>query len=190
MQLKDEDGSITLEAALVIPVFMLFIVFMASIIRISVAEIALNKSVTETAQIIANHAYPATILSEELESIAGQKLSGISIGEISLGDVENLVGTTLLEFLDVNISGSNYIQELGNSAITPIIQKKFTQNTNSKMDGSNITVEVDLPSSLNGAADSYFGITATYDLDLTVPFVEKTITIKKQAYERLWVGGY
>ncbi|QGS68918.1 hypothetical protein CV093_12315 [Oceanobacillus sp. 143] len=58
------------------------------------------------------------------------------------------------------------------------------------MDGSNITVEVDLPSSLNGAADSYFGITATYDLDLTVPFVEKTITIKKQAYERLWVGGY
>ncbi|QGS68919.1 hypothetical protein CV093_12320 [Oceanobacillus sp. 143] len=72
MQLKDEDGSITLEAALVIPVFMLFIVFMASIIRISVAEIALNKSVTETAQIIANHAYPATILSEELESIAGQ----------------------------------------------------------------------------------------------------------------------
>jgi hypothetical protein len=190
MHFKNEDGSITLEAALVIPVFMLFIVFMASIIRISVAEIALNKSVTETAQIIATHAYPATILSEGLESIADDKLSGISIGEISLTDVESLIGTTLLEFLDVNISSSNYIQELGNGLITPIIQKKFTENTNSNMDGSNIKVEVDLPGSINGGSDSYLGITATYDLDLTVPFIEKTITIKKQSYERLWVGGY
>ena len=100
MRLKSENGSITLEAALVLPFFMLFIVFMASIIRISVAEIALNKSVSETAQIISTHAYPATILSDQVENLASDKLSGISTNIISLEDVEKLVGTSLKELLD------------------------------------------------------------------------------------------
>ncbi|MBR3118345.1 MULTISPECIES: TadE/TadG family type IV pilus assembly protein [Oceanobacillus] len=191
MRLKSENGSITLEAALVLPFFMLFIVFMASIIRISVAEIALNKSVSETAQIISTHAYPATILSDQVENLASDKLSGISTNIISLEDVEKLVGTSLKELLDFDPSSSNYIDQLGASVVTPIVQEKFADNMNSNSaTGSNINVEVELPGSINGGADSYIGITATYDLDLTVPFVDRTITIKKQAYERLWVGGY
>lgn len=191
LHFRNENGSITLEAALVLPVFMLFIVFMASIIRISVAEIALNKSVNETSKIIATHAYPATILAEEASGLVGDKLSGLTLGEVSLTDVEDLVGTSIREFLDIDVSGSNYLNDLGTSAITPIIKEKFAENMNSNSESiNNLTVEVEMPNSLNGGEGSYLGIIASYDLDLTVPFVEKTITIKKQAYERLWVGGY
>ncbi|MBP2077506.1 TadE family protein [Oceanobacillus polygoni] len=191
MRFKSENGSITLEAALVLPFFMLFIVFMASIIRISVAEIALNKSVSETAQILSTHAYPITILSNQIENLASDKLSGISTDIISLEDVEKVVGTSLKEFLDFDPSSSNYFDELGTSVLTPIVQEKFAKNMNSNsVTESSLNVEVELPRSINGGTDSYIGITASYDLDLTVPFVDRTITIKKQAYERLWIGGY
>ncbi|CDO01800.1 hypothetical protein BN988_00246 [Oceanobacillus picturae] len=191
MHVRNENGSITLEAALVLPVFMLFIVFMASIIRISIAEIALNKSVNETSKIIATHVYPATILAEEASSLVSGKLSGLTLGEINLTDVEELVGTSMREFLDLDVSGANFLSDLGTSAISPIIKDKFAENMNADSGSiDNLTVEVEMPGSLNGGEDSYLGITASYDLDLIVPFVEKTITIKKQAYERLWVGGY
>lgn len=191
MHVRNENGSITLEAALVLPVFMLFIVFMASIIRISVAEIALNKSVNETTKIIATHAYPATILAEEASGVVSGKLSGLSLGEISLTDVEELIGTSMREYLDLDVSGANFLSDIGTSAISPIIREKFAENMNTDLASiDNLTVEVEMPGSLNGGEDSYLGISASYDLDLTVPFVEKTITLKKQAYERLWVGGY
>lgn len=191
IRLRNENGSITLEAAMVLPVFMLFVVFMATIIKISVAEIALNKSVSETAQVIATHAYPVTILAEETRSIANDKLSGLTINEFNMGDVEKLVGTTFRAAFDIDISGSNYIQQLSSGLVTPIIQDKFADNVdNSFFDESNVRVDVDLPGSINGSSESYVGITAEYDMDIVVPFVDHTITIKKKAYERLWVGGY
>ncbi|MFD2630918.1 TadE/TadG family type IV pilus assembly protein [Oceanobacillus kapialis] len=190
MRLRKEDGSITLEAAMVLPVFMLFVVFMASIIRISIAETALNKSVSETAEVIATHAYPATILTEQAKTIANSKLAGISINEFNLSDVEKLAGTTFREQFDIDISGSNFLQQLGSDVLSPLVKKKFADNVDSfAFDNSNIQVDVELPGSINGSSASYIGITATYDMDLTVPFVDRTITLKKKAYERLWVGG-
>lgn len=190
MRLRKEDGSITLEAAMVLPVFMLFVVFMASIIRIAIAETALNKSVSETAEIIATHAYPATILTESAKNIANDKLAGISINEFNLSDVESLVGSTFREKFDLDISGSNFLQQVGADLLTPKIKEKFNENVNTlSFDEANIQVEVELPGSFNGSPDSYIGITATYDMDLIVPFVDHTITLKKKAYERLWVGG-
>ncbi|WP_176555821.1 TadE family protein [Virgibacillus ndiopensis] len=191
MNLRKEDGSITLEAAMVLPIFMLFVVFMASMIRISVAEIALNKSVAETAQFISTHAYPATIVTEGVNSIIDDKLTGMTLGTINLQEAEEFIGTSFREVMDINVTGSSFIQSFSDSKIKSVVQDKFADNVASNLfDESNVSVEVDLPVSLQGGEDSYIGISATYDLDLYVPFVSHTITIKKNAYERLWVGSF
>lgn len=54
MKFKDkEEGSITLEAALVMPTF----VFLLFMIKFSLTDIALNRAATETAKQIATQVY-------------------------------------------------------------------------------------------------------------------------------------
>ncbi|HLR03167.1 MAG TPA: TadE family protein [Virgibacillus sp.] len=190
LQLRDEDGSITLEAAFVLPIFMVFIVFMASFIRISIAEINLNKAVSETTEVIATHAYPATILSNGVESVAEDKVSGISSNLLSLSELEDFANTTLKDVFDLDISASGFINDLSESIIQKEVKKRYKENTDSSFE-PDISVELDLPTSINGSSEgSYLGVTASYDLGLNVPFMDYTITLKKKGYGRLWTGAH
>src|SRR5699024_1526448 len=85
---------------------MVFIVFMASFIRISIAEINLNKAVSETTEVIATHAYPATIVSNGVESVAEDKVSGISSNLLSLSELEDSSHTTLKVVFYLDFSDS------------------------------------------------------------------------------------
>lgn len=190
MRMKNEDGSITIEAAMVMPVFMVFIVFMASIIRISVAEISLDKAVSETTEIVATHAYPATMFQDELDSKIGNKMPGLTSDLIDKGDLENFANTTIQEVFDINISASSFLDDIASSALEGKVQDRFEENADAdSSDDADVSVEVDSPTSITGDTGSYLGVTGTYDMDLTVPFIDYTITLKKKAYERLWVGS-
>lgn len=189
MQIRNEEGSITLEAALILPMFMMFIVFLASIIRISVAEISLDKAVSETTEIVATHAYPATIFQDGAESFISDKVPGLTGGMFTKDDLEEFAETTIHDVFDIDVSASDFINDLTASILKKNISKRFKENVRASSD-PDVEVEVDAPGSINGGEDSYLDVTASYDLDLTVPFVDHTITIKKRAYERLWVGRH
>lgn len=187
---KKEDGSITLEAAMVLPIFMLFVVFVASFIRISVVEIALNKSVSETAKVISSHAYPATILTEKAKDLVETKISGVSASFVKLGDVEKMADKTFRELLDIDVSSNSLISSLTNNKVNKSVKKHFENNINSNYFSSDkLSTEVELPTSINGDKGAYIGITATYDLKIVAPFISKSVKLKKRAYERLWVGS-
>jgi Flp pilus assembly protein TadG len=65
---KNEQGGIVLEAALLLPLFMAFIVFLIMFIQISLAEMALHSAVSETAKSIATQLYPMKLLVQEAKS--------------------------------------------------------------------------------------------------------------------------
>lgn len=59
MKYKDkEEGSITLEAALVMPIFVFFVVFLMFMIKFSLTDIVLNRAATETVKQMATQASP------------------------------------------------------------------------------------------------------------------------------------
>jgi predicted membrane-bound dolichyl-phosphate-mannose-protein mannosyltransferase len=62
----NEDGSITLEAALIVPVFMFFILFLIIIIQIAVAEIALQRAASQTTEYVATHVYPVHLVKNHI----------------------------------------------------------------------------------------------------------------------------
>ena len=55
--IKDEKGVITLEAALVIPIMVTFILILVGIVQVGVAEMALQETVSETAETMAHYSY-------------------------------------------------------------------------------------------------------------------------------------
>src|SRR5699024_11582410 len=84
------------------------------------------------------------------------------------------VGATIEEFL------SSIIQE---QVLQPVIQDKFKQATGhwKFFDPSQLTVE-----NVEIVEDEYLQIDVQYDMNITFPFVNKTLTLKKTSYERLW----
>lgn len=178
-------GSITLEAAMILPFFLLFVVFLATLIRISIAEIGLEESVSSTTQTIATHAYPATYVTETPASIIDDRIKGATMDLISLENVEKWSGKSLSDF-GVGETGLNVIEQLSQGAIESSVQENFRENVpGSFFNPDDIKATVELPADIKGMVS----ITAEYKLDIVLPFVDRTIILKKRATERLWTGG-
>lgn len=71
---RKDNGSITLEAAMILPFFMLFIIFLATIIRIAIADMALYKAASETTEVIVAYSYPVEVATSTAEEIVNDKL--------------------------------------------------------------------------------------------------------------------
>ncbi|MCM2677124.1 TadE/TadG family type IV pilus assembly protein [Alkalicoccobacillus plakortidis] len=185
--IRDERGSLTLEAAMVMPFFLLFVVFLATIIRISVADMALKQAVSETTEIFATSAYPIAVASGAAETKANSKIEEYTNNKVQLGDVK-----TLLNFVfdSVGFDPTSYFQDAAESASTEVVKTKYKEsNADLFFSGDNIQVEItDLPDP-NSTTSLYLGMIATYELEITAPFVNKTIVLKEKAYERIWVGS-
>ncbi|WP_413377895.1 TadE/TadG family type IV pilus assembly protein [Alkalihalobacillus sp. 1P02AB] len=185
--MRREDGSLTLEAAMVMPVFLLFTVFLAMMIRISVADMALKQAVSETTQIVATHAYPAALIVEGGANAADNWIKNFTEEEFSLTSVENLVQEVL------GVFGIEIMDVFGDAAVgatQPFVETNFGRaNSDGLFDPSRVNVtNVDLDVSGYGLK-GYFGITATYEVPIIAPFVNRTITLEQSAYEKIWTGS-
>jgi hypothetical protein len=63
--LVKEEGGIVLEAAIVLPLFLAFILFLVGFIQLSLAEMALQSAVSDTTKVIAANMYPLDLLVQE-----------------------------------------------------------------------------------------------------------------------------
>lgn len=142
--IKDERGSLTLEAAMVMPIFLLFVVFLATIIRISVADMALKQAVSETTEIFATSAYPIAVASGSAESAANKKVEEYTNNSVQLGDVKTLLNVV---FDSVGFDPASYFSDLAGSASTEVVKQKYKEsNADLFFSGNNIQVEItDLP---------------------------------------------
>lgn len=215
---KREQGGIALEAALVMPFFLAFVLAMASIIKLTVTDLALQRALTETTKPIAAYAYPAQLLAVEAKMVYESSSVGSTINEL-IGRVTSardklLQGEQLTERYEAFIpdfmlslvsweqqkreqlesNSQEQVDAFVNNQLNPIIRQVFKSLVLQAADTHALSaqrlrvVEVKLPK-LDHPGEAFIGITAEYDVRLPIPFYTRIITLRKQCYERLWIGA-
>ncbi|MFC0526022.1 hypothetical protein ACFFGV_20820 [Pontibacillus salicampi] len=189
--LKNDNGSITLEAAMILPFFLLFAVFLATIIRIGVLEIAMEETVSHTTEIAATHAYVATFINEGPREAVDKRIKNFTENQVPVAEVEKRLNLSLRES-DFIPGDMEYLEDITKSKLEPVVRDKFNSILGSSMfNASELQIEeLELPANNNGGKDSIISITLTYEMKAVVPFVNKDIVIKNQGAERVWTGAY
>lgn len=214
---SDTRGFLALEAAIVLPGIMAVVILMISFIQISAAEIALQSAVSETAKSVASYWQPVRMLYGEAKSKAASSAPGQWVQQAlervngirdKIGEAEDFVGqyeaylpgpvTSLLEWemmkrQQLEEAAVQEGRDAADSVIDPLLCSAFQPvllhyAPSKSLSPERVMIEsVRLPS-LEPGGNADFELTASYRVRLPVPFFHKTVTIRKKALERAWVG--
>lgn len=178
---------------MILPFFLLFIVFLTTLVRLAVADMALYKSASESTELFVAYAYPVEVTKTAASDIIGNKIK--SIERERDVDISGAIdwANEGLTFLGVDIAGGieNLFESSAEGPLETLIQGKFEDATGhwNFFDSSKLTVtNVELPSLAFGS-DDYLEVNVMYEFDIAMPFVNKTIYLRKTAYERVWTGS-
>ena len=186
--IKDEKGVITLEAALVIPIMVTFILILVGIVQVGVAEMALQETVSETAETMAHYSYVSEKVSDYAHSEADAMLSEAVSKGGKYTNHNSIVGY-FLEYGKSTISGpisdkidgilDGATESIGNNLGKELYKERVGNGTFFNGDNVQITTTLNKP---------YVEVEGIVTLPLTLPFFSKDLKIKKKAVERQCVG--
>ncbi|TBL80248.1 TadE/TadG family type IV pilus assembly protein [Paenibacillus thalictri] len=216
--LKRQDGSIVLEAALVLPLFVSFVIAIIAFIQIAVTEMAVQSAVSETTKLIATGMYPVDLLYREaktqwtqskpyaayssvLDKITGFR-SKVETAETFVDDYAAFIPDPVVSIVEwekekrehVETMAQDKAEEYVTSIYKPLLNQAFTAVVSASVNKTVLdparlrVVEVTLPN-LESKDEAVISIEAEYELNLLIPFYHKTVHIRKKAYERAWVGA-
>jgi hypothetical protein len=200
---ESEEGGLTLEAALVLPLYLSFILLLITMIRISLVEMSLNQVVNEATRQVATHMYPIGMMYERSNEMTTKETTGHMSGtgpsssgkELQTQDpvnsYSNVFPTEVKKFIDVfkklDLGTFSPQDQVIGSMFKPIVDY-YANEQFLNIENLRVT-KVTIPNLRDGTEDqAYFGIDIKYELPLHIPFVEKTLIFKQQAYERVWLG--
>jgi hypothetical protein len=93
------------------------------------------------------------------------------------------------ELLEAN--GNDRSQQLFNplvnKAFTALVLQ-FTDNLSLQPDHLKV-VDVQLPNLAASSSEAFIAIEAQYDYKLMIPFFHRTLSLRKRAVERIWIGS-
>ncbi|MFS1512614.1 TadE family protein [Chengkuizengella sp. SCS-71B] len=173
--LKQNRGSLVLEASIVLPIFISVFLALISFLQIALAEMALHQAVNEATKMTATHVYPVYILNNN-QSI-----------QTFQNDMTNMIPeemNLLVELQKDNIN--NITNEILNVIFLPYLLLFIDEDILQK-DQIQV-IKVILPN-LQNKQNAYFSIEASYSMKLLLPFIEREVMIQKKSLERVWIGG-
>ncbi|NQX63274.1 TadE family protein [Paenibacillus qinlingensis] len=215
---KEQEGGIVLEASLILPLFLAFVVGLVLFIRIALVEMALQSGVSEATKSIAGQLYPVRILVQEAQSKYDQSraaemfnsvVDGVQSARNHVTSTEEIaneyaayIPDSLLELVrwekEKRELGEGMAQdelnEFYHTQVKPRMLAVFTPIVFAFCDEKIVdkrnfkVISVTLPS-LNQDGEAFFGMEAQLIYKLPIPFMSQTIVLKKRAYERAWVGA-
>lgn len=212
MKLYSKDsGSIVLEAALIMPLFLVFVLALITVIKISIIDIALYSAVSETTKQIAVHMYPVDLLYQEYESSkTGQAIDQfvdniittrkkVMSSEQWINHYSFLIPEPLLEVVKWELDQRNSLESALNDKYNQALNRVFkpvlfffvdvNARNVKKINTKQLTIEkVTLPNFAD-RSQAIIGIEAKYKLTLPLPFFRTIIYIRKRSLERAWVGA-
>jgi hypothetical protein len=214
--IANQSGSIVVEASIILPLFICFVMILNCFIQVTIVQTALQTAVSETNKQIATHMYPVQLLYAEAKEKAVNSRSGVMIQQVldqiaqarsKVTDSEDFVGLyasyipePIVQLLEWEKKKRELYENQGHNLaqqtvdiFTPLLNKAFTKLVLQFADTGILhaarlnVVEVKLPD-LEGNGDKLVSIEAQYDYQLPLPFFHKTISLRKRASERIWVG--
>lgn len=187
---KNEEGSITLEAAVFMPFFILFLVFLIFMIKFALVDIALNQASSETAKEVATQAYPIDKAAQIATDLVAKNVKYSEIAK-DANAVRKQLQSDLSEhgfgdimFDSVEEAGETVISSVGSAALTPIVKRHLGP----AVEYGFIEMDKVKVSSVAIKEGKFIELVVEYEIVLPIPFITRTFKMQKKAYERLWIG--
>ncbi|WP_339801184.1 TadE family protein [Paenibacillus sp. FSL R5-0744] len=209
-----EEGSMVVEAAMVLPIFLLFVLFLISIVQMTLYSTALQSTASDTVKSISTHMYPAALAVQKWGatseaganpvkdgtdlSAGNQAESNWTIPRLSLTDWGSSYAMSLPKPLNEWVmsaleKGEGPLQKLQaetsesvlDLAIKPLLKPYLSSDL---LDYDRIHVSNIIVPELKKGTRPYFGLVVSYELPMKVPFLNQRIVLEASAVERLWIG--
>ncbi|MGZ9583587.1 TadE/TadG family type IV pilus assembly protein [Paenibacillus marinisediminis] len=203
--IRSVEGSIVLEAAVLLPLIMLLFVFFVYLIQAAVISTALQSAATQTVRQVAAHMYPVSLAAMKFQSDDPSGTVGSAMSKPPAQWMRLTVEQFTQEFAKTLPSpASDWIVDAGKWAggaaesageqaqaaagqyvFQPLLDRYGVKQV-LQSDRIRLT-HLKLPDLIE-KRDPYIALQVEYDLPMRVPLLMTTITLTARASERVWVG--
>lgn len=204
-KMSDCKASITVEAALMLPMVLFLFLFFVFMIHASVIATSLQSAVTNTVKQVAAHMYPIELMMERSSDVGSEgsrpwlrKPPAMTLKMTARHFLERFsnalpppvnkwVSGNVVDWTEeqVEVAGEWGQARVGEGFIRPLLVQYGIQGM---LQEERIRVtHVKLPDIMN-KEEPYVAVEIEYDLPMRVPFLFKTVTIAARASERIWIG--
>ncbi|WP_083613542.1 TadE/TadG family type IV pilus assembly protein [Paenibacillus sp. P46E] len=209
------EGSMVVEAAMVLPMFLLFVLFLIFIVQMTLYSTALQSTASDTVKVISTHMYPAALAAQKWEdkkedAAGGPDGAGAASEGAASKDKWSVPRLSLEEWSDSYVAdlpepiadwvsaavkrGEEPLQELQaeasegvlDLALKPVMKPYLSTDW---LDYDRIHVSNVIVPDLKTGSRPYFGLVVSYALPMKVPFLNQRIVLEASAVERLWIGN-
>ncbi|WMT39938.1 pilus assembly protein [Paenibacillus sp. D2_2] len=206
LQRRDSRGSIVLEAALVMPVFIIVIFFFIYMVQMTVISNQMQIVASNSVKQVSSHIYPVALAisaisndeKEDTEKSKEDSGSGWKMPSLSLTEWAEQYADALPEPISDWIraaarKGDEPLQNLKNnvleSVLDPVIKPLLHPFvTDTKLNENRLHVSRVIVPDFKSGRTPYFGLEISYELPIRMPFTQKPIRLQAKAVERLWIG--
>lgn len=194
-----DQGGITVEASLVMPIFIFAVLFLIAVVRMAAVQMALQDTAVHAVRLAASHMHPAALaaasasVSADAPDDAREKPAAAPLGEIGsiaaewAGELPSPAGPLLQAVLtgDWDPIADAAAARIGEAVFLPSIRRLAAE---SMLDPARIRLErLGLPD-LTGGEDAYLRLRLAYDFPLAFPFTASSVKLTADAAARAWVS--
>ena len=190
--LSDSRGSLTVEAAVVFPVFLAFMIGIINFTNVTMVYIAMDHAVSETTKLVATHSYPLKILKKG--NIPGAAMSGRVSGDTTIGS--EIISEIITQVLEKGTEAAleTVIREAAQKKIKELYPLGGLEDSDFTITGISVyNPNQDAP---GGAGlknmtlnNEDVAITVEYKVSLMIPFFSTRLCLSSSAVERAWADG-
>lgn len=200
--MRHEEGSITFEAALIMPVILLFIFVFYILLIICSAQMALQSLASSTVQQFSSHIHPIHLSIQQMKSNSAGTASNLTAANEQKNptidgswqevvyELSGLLPAPMDVIIQEAVKGNWWptvnmaASFVGKEIIEPFVQK---QSTSQVLRPERIRlVYLQFPDLIDYTT-YHFGITLEYELPLNIPLTNTPIVIREQAMQRVWL---
>ncbi len=186
--IRDCRGSLTVEAAVILPVFLGLMMTVINFTNVVMIYIAMDHAVSETAKQIATHAYPLKALKINggaLSLITGEKSAHAGI----TGEIFNRIAAK-----GSSLALETVVKEIARERIREMYPLGELDETAFEISG----ISVYNPNGVTGSSfrinnillnNEDIALMVEYRVSLSAPFFGRTLRLSNTAVERAWADG-
>ncbi|XID93070.1 TadE/TadG family type IV pilus assembly protein [Paenibacillaceae bacterium WGS1546] len=189
---RRDEGSVTLEAAMMMPIFMLFAMFLAFMVQTAVMTMALHGALSQTARQAAAAWYPIALAADKARDtelnrqIEQWNDRWQSVGE-TLREYGRWLPAPMNEWAEQAADVTFSVEEQAAILAFGRMMESFVDER--VLDVSRIRLtSVGLPD-VDDRSRAFLTLQAEYALPMEVPLLGRKLVIKQAARERAWIGG-
>lgn len=193
-RLNSEQGSIVVEASLVMPLILILLLVFIVLIRLCAVQMALHSAASQAVRQIAAHIHPIDLAIQQAAAVnpleAASPVPKSSWGDIAAEAAQwlpNPAGQLISSALQgdwkplQDMAGT----ELGRSVVEPVLREAADQAI---LEPERIRLSHLALPDLKKETEPLLTMSVEYEFPLKLPFFGKPIILRDQASERVWVS--